>query len=390
MMTATSIGPHRLRRSKAIRIPAASILSHLLCIIVGFYGGVWTHFEDEKRIEKEVNDRVRQLQQTQGARATRNSGSAYPKEMEDFLVGMAAVDRDSLTNTLDPGVPWDPSSNTNRQALVLYQSTQTLPATHADLVSSSTTAIPALPIETALADCHSVHLILTQPSSKQQCLVLTHQYEAMHIQKFMRLPPKPGQPLDPQLPLRLVNRAATEKGRISNKLPSVQHTKSYWQDYLQPYLQHFESRVLSHLQPLAQKVVHPSTHTIIVMVCNWGMVELVLNWFCGCTHRNIITAQQHTLIWATDSKTRDALTAAGLTVVYYDDDSNNMPEQAAGRYADRVFGKMMLAKVWCVQQLVWLGYNVLFQDADVIWYKDPLEYWVAAEQGEYDLYFQDE
>ena len=205
----------------------------------------------------------------------------------------------------------------------------------------------------------------------------------------MRLPAAGGG-ISKTAPLRLVNRAATEKGRKSNLLPSLSQTQTYWDTQLQSYLAHFTTTI-DQIRPLARTTVHSSSNTIIVMVCNWGHVELVLNWLCGARARGLTASLRHTLIWATDAKTRDTLTAAGLTVVYMD--NMEMPERAAGHYADATFGKMMLAKVWCVQQLVWLGYNVLFQDADVMWYKDPLEYWVAAtagDEGAYDMYFQDE
>lgn len=41
--------------------------------------------------------------------------------------------------------------------------------------------------------------------------------------------------------------------------------------------------------------------------------------------------------------------------------------------------------------ITWLGYNVLFQDVDVIWYKDPLTYFFdELRSGNFDVYFQDE
>jgi len=54
---------------------------------------------------------------------------------------------------------------------------------------------------------------------------------------------------------------------------------------------------------------------------------------------------------------------------------------------------MMLAKVYCVHMVTWLGYDVLFQDVDVIWYKDPLPYFHANDDPSvsgFDIFFQDE
>mmetsp|Transcript_16903 Transcript_16903/g.28072 ORF Transcript_16903/g.28072 Transcript_16903/m.28072 type:complete len:106 (-) Transcript_16903:11-328(-) len=65
-----------------------------------------------------------------------------------------------------------------------------------------------------------------------------------------------------------------------------------------------------------------------------------------------------------------------------------MPSEAAKGYGDRKFVAMMLAKVFCVQMVSALGYDFLFQDVDIVWYKHPLEYF-DTNPG-FDIYFQDD
>mmetsp|Transcript_19657 Transcript_19657/g.27274 ORF Transcript_19657/g.27274 Transcript_19657/m.27274 type:complete len:241 (+) Transcript_19657:2-724(+) len=52
----------------------------------------------------------------------------------------------------------------------------------------------------------------------------------------------------------------------------------------------------------------------------------------------------------------------------------------------------MMAKVFCVQMLTMSGYDVLFQDVDMIWFKDPLEFFHDETNPLYnfDIYFQDD
>jgi len=38
------------------------------------------------------------------------------------------------------------------------------------------------------------------------------------------------------------------------------------------------------------------------------------------------------------------------------------------------FVAMMMAKVICVQVVSMLGYDFLFQDVDIVWYSNPLDY----------------
>jgi hypothetical protein len=65
-----------------------------------------------------------------------------------------------------------------------------------------------------------------------------------------------------------------------------------------------------------------------------------------------------------------------------------MPTEAASNYGDATFSAMMLAKALCVQMVSSLGYHFLFQDVDVVWYKNPLEYF--SKQTDFDVYFQDD
>ena len=80
------------------------------------------------------------------------------------------------------------------------------------------------------------------------------------------------------------------------------------------------------------------------------------------------------LLFATDKETHDLARGMGLSSFYDERLFGAMPKKAAGAYADSVFREIMLAKVYCVHAVVSvIGYDVLFQDVDVIWYKNPLE-----------------
>ena len=70
----------------------------------------------------------------------------------------------------------------------------------------------------------------------------------------------------------------------------------------------------------------------------------------------------------------------------------DMPSGEAKHYGDAAFVAMMLAKVLCVQMVNYLGYDLLFQDVDVVWYKNPLEYFhdPKNEFRDFDMYFQDD
>ena len=59
---------------------------------------------------------------------------------------------------------------------------------------------------------------------------------------------------------------------------------------------------------------------------------------------------------------------------------DHVPERDAKRYGDATFGAIMLAKVLCVHLVNDLGYDLLFQDVDVIWYKNPFDFFRSDEK----------
>jgi hypothetical protein len=69
-----------------------------------------------------------------------------------------------------------------------------------------------------------------------------------------------------------------------------------------------------------------------------------------------------------------------------------MPSEAAGHYGDRKFTAMMMAKALCVQMVSYLGYNILFQDVDIIWYKNPIKMFeeYSSPLYKFDMLFQDD
>ena len=299
--------------------------------------------------------------------------------MQDTVRGMATVDRDDFMSAFDTGVPRDLSTDHNREVLLLYQSQDALPSTNAYTAAEAVhqTTLPSIAsAQEAVQNCDFLNIVLTDHGNRRQCTALVGQYEAFHVQKFMRLP-RHGK-LDPAQPLRLVNRGAQASGRKSTQPPKQSDTLLYWTTTLPTYLSTFET-VLQELKPLLERVA--VNNAVTVLVCNLGQSELLLNFVCSARqHRKLDLS--HLLVFATDVETRDLMQAAGVNVFYDETNYGDMPKQAAGRYADKTFTTMMMAKVFCVHMVSWLGYDVLFQDVDVIWYRDPLPYFYRAVQNE--------
>lgn len=292
---------------------------------------------------------------------------------------MSLTPRDDFTTQFDLGVPLDPTTERNSHVLMVYNTDSALP--HA--IGKRQTSLPLLSVADATENCDYLHILLTDHSTKRrQCTAFLGQMESFHIQKWMRLPLTKGK-LDPALPLRPVNRGAQSNGRLSVTI-SANLTKAYWQTILADYLLNYDA-VLEELRPIAAKVARKNT--IVVLTCNFGQSELLLNFICNARAHHLDLS--HVLVYVTDVETYELVSAMNVAVFYDRRNTENMPKAAARRYADKNFRAMMMAKVFCVQLVLALGYDVLFQDVDVVWYRDPIDYF-EQDTSDFDLFFQDD
>lgn len=97
------------------------------------------------------------------------------------------------------------------------------------------------------------------------------------------------------------------------------------------------------------------------------------------------------MLFPTDNEA--AAVAEGLGVAFFRHESfGSFPKEEAKNYGDNTFVQMMWIKVLCVYLPLNLGYHVLFQDADIVWLKDPIhEYFLKPEvAGDFDVWFQDD
>jgi len=98
----------------------------------------------------------------------------------------------------------------------------------------------------------------------------------------------------------------------------------------------------------------------------------------------------HIIMFATDKVTFELSKSLGIRAWYDETIFGSMPEVAAKRYGDSIFNAIMMAKVYCVHLVLSCGYNVLFQDVDVIWNKNPVSFLESKELQEWDMMFQDD
>jgi hypothetical protein len=86
--------------------------------------------------------------------------------------------------------------------------------------------------------------------------------------------------------------------------------------------------VLEKLKVVADPVAAASnTNSIIVLVCNYGQSELLLNFICNARNKNF--KLNSVLVFATDIETYDLMTSFNIAVFYDEDNYGTMPKREA-------------------------------------------------------------
>jgi hypothetical protein len=310
----------------------------------------------------------------------------FPRSLDTMFVDYGTIPRESFNQHLEIGVPFDPTIAGAEDVLVLYTSQNSLPS------AAKNSTLYRLKSEQAFENCHSVKVILQEPNKRrrksQQCIAIVPQWESYYVHKFMRLPrTKSITGVDYQYPLRYVSRSHSDDGKFSTVPMLSVHTSAYYK-VLQEYLANLDRVVhdLHNILRAKRKRGSASSNAFIVMVCNLGQSALLHNFVCNAKAKRLDLSR--VIVFATDEATKTLCEGLGVTVFFDKSIFGEIPESAALGYGDRVFAKMMMAKVFCVHLVLSCGYDVLFQDVDVVMYRNPLPFFASEELAEWDMMFQ--
>lgn len=349
----------------------------------------------------------------------------FPKTISKIAYGSALVSKNEFIQEFDYGIPKPPSKREYEKdpgkddVLLLYNSKASMPDDNTGIVYTNegpTAEIPHLSATDATKNCGVLNVIYTDShGGAEQCMAIVGNYESYHIQRWLRFD---GRKVDPTFPLHAVGRGVQSNGANKFEAPSDRYALQN-QALLETYFDRLEETIQI-LTPMAATCAGDD-NTVIVMVCNTGQSDLLINFLCSADARGFgDIVREKLLIFATDEGVLEI--AKGLGVhVFYDEkvstlissceyrfcrstfvllkyvsiDSQifeQMPEQEAKRYGDRAFTQMMYAKIVTVQLINRMGYDVLFQDVDLVWYKNPLPYFHDKENPvhNFDILFQDD
>lgn len=95
---------------------------------------------------------------------------------------------------------------------------------------------------------------------------------------------------------------------------------------------------------------------------------MVINFFCDL-HKRGLPTPRHVVFTATE-KLRDELQKLGITA-FWNEHLGSFNPKAEAVYGTIGFGRLTYMKQFSTYLALLLGWDVLFQDADVTWPKDP-------------------
>jgi hypothetical protein len=233
----------------------------------------------------------------------------------NYLSGMALTSKANFTDFLDLGVPIDdPYQRGSTDILMIYSNPKTMPAAlRQRSQSTSAGGLIELTTDQALDGCEFVNVLLTDHTDsrfRSQCLAVVPQHESYHLQRWGRLNVK-TQTVEMGHPLRLVSAGVKRKGLQEFALPTEVDLRKAWH-LLKTYLQNVDV-VLAELKVILADIA--IGNRVIVMVCNFGQSELLINFCCSAHARGFDIS--NVIVFPTDQATDDLARGLGLAT-YFD------------------------------------------------------------------------
>jgi hypothetical protein len=122
------------------------------------------------------------------------------------------------------------------------------------------------------------------------------------------------------------------------------------------------------LTKLKERNILPGS-PVVVMVLNAGEMDIFANFMCSCRKYNIDTT--NFLVFTASEDVLPIVERMNVIGVYHRDSFADAAKFASHEYLDPIFIDMMWYKSFSLWLLLHLGYDVLFQDVDLVWFRDP-------------------
>lgn len=244
----------------------------------------------------------------------------FPKTVSKFAYGAALVGKNEFIQQFDYGIPKPPSKREYEKdpgkddVLLLYGSQKALPDDNKGIVNidEGVAEIPHMSAKDATKNCAVLNVIYTDThGGEDQCMAIVGNYESYHIQRWLRYD---GIRVDKSVDLNAVGRGVQSNGQNKFEAPSDDYALQN-QALLETYFNRLE-QTIALLTPMAKSCAGDD-NTVIVMVCNTGQSDLLINFFCSADARGFgDVVRKKLLIFATDEGVLEIAKGLGVNVFY--------------------------------------------------------------------------
>jgi hypothetical protein len=312
----------------------------------------------------------------------------FTKEQIAFAAGSARVDKKRFMDTYHFGYPKRPTPSDVlkelENVLIFYRSEDAIPPSYKEAALNGNVEMPLFqdPEEaTSRCDIMNVVVVGAEQSKKKRCLVVMDHYQSHHVQMWKRE--------NSTLPLDLVPRNTPHDRPMAayEGLPPGKLNHEPFFDDLRRYLNNYETS-LATLRPILRPIA--INNTVTVMVTNQGQAKLLVNFACSARSQGIRLS--NVIVFCTDKAAENIAKSLGFATFYDEVMFERIPTQAAAGYGDRTFNAVMWAKIVAAHLVSSLRHDFLFQDVDVVWYKDPMKFFhdKTRREAEFDILLQDD
>ena len=234
----------------------------------------------------------------------------FDKGIKNLAQGIARVKKKTFVKNFDYGTPVNIGDGNDAEGLIFYSSQSAFPsrAENAFQVQhDSSDGIALLNTTEATANCESLNVItIANSGNAPQCTAIVGNYESYHVQRWMRRRKRDGSDTG----LEPVSRGQNDKGFTSFKVPENDSIEKHWKA-LRNYFTHLDE-VVAELKLIAERVA--KKNTIIVMTCNMGQSELLMNFVCNARAKSLDIS--NILVFPTDEGTKELAEGLGLATFY--------------------------------------------------------------------------
>lgn len=152
-----------------------------------------------------------------------------------------------------------------------------------------------------------------------------------------------------------------------------------------PFLKEYDNLLKMFREKMGDPILPSGERRMaIVMVANEGVMDLLLNFICSAEEVDLDL--KSIVVFVGNEDSIELVENLGANAIY-SPALGSMPKNAANAYLDKTFARIMWFKTTSVYLALTAGYNVLFQDVDLVWLKNPYLYLLALKQ---DMVFMDD